>query len=127
MVPLLIVVPPPYPLAAASVRLPEPACVNEPVPLMVFPTVGLLVRLNFKAPLSVTEPVPSEPVVVALPICKVLGPLIVVVVEPFVDPVRITVPEPTIVRPTPPPMVLLRVMVPAPPMLLAVCSVTGPA
>ena len=81
--------------------------------------------MNTNAALSVTAPLPKTPVVPPLPIWSV-PPLIVVVVLPFVDPVRVRVLAPTLVSPRAPATLLLNVISPEPPMLLAVWRVTVP-
>ena len=71
--------------------MPAPCCETEPVPLIAFATVSALLRLKMSAPLSVTAPAPSVPVVLPEPICSV--PALTVVVPAYVLlPVRIVVP-----------------------------------
>ena len=77
-VPPLIVVAPVYVLLAVSVRVLPPSLVRLPVPPMVLATVMASDRLNTKAPLLVTVPVPKLPSVPPAPICNV--PALIVVV-----------------------------------------------
>ena len=75
--PALIVLAP-YELVPVKVTVFVPAWVNEPLPLMALLTVVALERLKISVPLSVIAPVPMEPDVPPLPICKVAPELIVV-------------------------------------------------
>ena len=50
--------------------VPEPPCPRAPLPLMALPTVIVSERSNWRLALSVTGPVPSEPVVPPAPICS---------------------------------------------------------
>ena len=59
---------PEYVLAALNVSTPKPAWVRLPLPLITFPTVRLSYRLKMSVALSVTLPVPREPVVPPSPI-----------------------------------------------------------
>src|SRR6185437_15180074 len=79
-VPALIVVAPVYVFALDKVRMPDPACVNEPLPLMRLPIEILSVRLNCNAALSVTLFVPNDPLVLPAPTCNV--PALMVVIPP---------------------------------------------
>ena len=58
--------------------VPAPVWFTEPIPEMAPSTVNALERLKVKMLLFSTAPVPSEPVVLPLPICKV--PVLMVVV-----------------------------------------------
>ena len=61
-----------------SVAVPAASFVNVPVPLMSFVTVIASLRFNRSAVLLMTAPVPSVPVVVLLPTCRM--PALIVVV-----------------------------------------------
>ena len=78
--PALIVVAPVQVFAPVSVTVPAPFCVSVPFPEMVFDTVRLSERLNTKAALLVTFPVPRFPDVPPMPSCSV-------------PPLRLTLPE----------------------------------
>ena len=74
--PALTVVVPVKVLAACRSVVPLPDWVSEPVPLMTPATVTLLLVSNTRSPLSVTAPLPKEPVP-PLPICSVPLPILV--------------------------------------------------
>ena len=81
--------------------VPAPIWLTLPVPAIALPTVMALDRLNVKAALLVTAPVPKEPVVVALPICKV--PVLMVVVPEYVLlVVKVVAPVPCLTSEPPP-------------------------
>src|SRR4029079_4272951 len=81
-VPALTVVAPLYVLAPVSVSVPAPSFVNAPVPLIALATANESLRLNVRAALFTTAPVPSVPIVPPLPIWSV--PAEIVVVPPYV-------------------------------------------
>ena len=61
------VVAPPYVFVAVRIVVPVPCCLTVPPPLITFATVIRLLRLKMSAPLSVTLPLPSVPIVPPLP------------------------------------------------------------
>ena len=104
-----------------------PACISEsPAPVILFATVTEpLGRLNVKVPPLLTSLDPRAPDAVPLPICKV--PLVIVVVEVPLVPVRINVSDPNLVNANPPTRPPLREILPAAelPIAAAMVSVTA--
>ena len=79
-----------------SVVVPVPALVSVPVPLMAPATVRALLREITSAPLFITGPDPSAPVVPPFPSCSV--PALIVVPPLYVlVPVSVVVPVPACV------------------------------
>jgi hypothetical protein len=82
--PFVTVVGPVYVFAAFNTNVPDPICVNEPLPLIAAvekstPCVGVSERSNTNDPLSTMALVDANaPVVPPLSSCKVAPPLIVV-------------------------------------------------
>jgi hypothetical protein len=78
-VPALIVVAPEFVLAPVNIKVPDPDCVSDPVPVMAVERMTVSERLKARVALSVIEPDPKVPIVPALPIWSVPA---LIVVEP---------------------------------------------
>ena len=70
---------PVYVCTPVSVSVLSPLCCKPPVPVMAWAMLTSSERLKAKVPLTDTAPVPNEPVVPALPTCKVPALMVVVV------------------------------------------------
>src|SRR6185437_5344020 len=128
-VPALTVVAPVYVFALDKVRMPDPACVNEPLPLIRLPIEILSVRLNCNAALLVTLFVPNDPLVLPAPTCNV--PALMVVIPLYVLlPDKMNVPVPPFVKlPTPliTPLYVVELLLLLPPVVNVADNVTFPA
>lgn len=69
--PAVMFVPPPAEFVPVKLVVPPPIWLMMPEPVTPLPTVIALERLKAKVALLVTAPLPSVPVVPALPICSV--------------------------------------------------------
>ena len=101
--------------------MPGPACVRPPVPPITCPTVSASLRLicnRLEAPVTVTLPPPSVPVVPPFPTSSV-PPVIVVVPAYVLAPVSVATPVPSFVRVPVPLMSWPRATVP----VRLICSV----